>query len=163
MWQKCSARDLLGNLTPISHIYCNTTNKISCILIKHEGRVLRTQKKTQIWNTSLLIDWVNMSTYFANERTSICNHVAGQCVMLAFVVISVIHSFIRYLCCNSNHIHTVQQYCIQGSWRFGISCPKISPQNQIKIYFVISRQDWLGIAKPNNVFRSTINPSTKLI
>ena len=30
-------------------------------------------------------------------------------------------------------------------------------------YFVTSRQYWLGIAKPKNVFRSTINPSTKLI
>ena len=30
-------------------------------------------------------------------------------------------------------------------------------------YFVTSRQDWLGIAKPKNIFRSTYNPSTKLI
>ena len=28
-----------------------------------------------------------------------------------------------------------------------ISCPKISPQNQLNIYFVTSRQDWLGMAK----------------
>ena len=34
-------------------------------------------------------------------------------------------------------------------------------QNQLKFYFVTSRQDWLGIAK--NVFISTINHSTKLI
>ena len=37
------------------------------------------------------------------------------------------------------------------------SSPKISPKNQLDIYFVTSRQDWLGIAKPKNVFRSTKN------
>ena len=35
---------------------------------------------------------------------------------------------------------------------------KYHPQNQLNIYFVTSMQDWLGIAKPKNVFRSTINP-----
>jgi len=39
----------------------------------------------------------------------------------------------------------------------------ISPKNQVKIYFVTSKQDWLGIAKPQNVFRWFINPSMKLI
>ena len=41
--------------------------------------------------------------------------------------------------------------------------PKISPQNQLNSYFVRSRQYWLGIAKLKHVFRSTINPSTKMI
>ena len=27
-------------------------------------------------------------------------------------------------------------------------CPKISPKNQLDIYFVTSRRNWLGIAKP---------------
>ena len=44
----------------------------------------------------------------------------------------------------------------------GFFVPKIPPQNQLNIYFVTSKQDWLGIAKPKNVFRSAINPSTKL-
>jgi len=44
-----------------------------------------------------------------------------------------------------------------GSWRLGISYPKISPQNQLNIYFMTSRQYFLGIAKLKNVFRSTIN------
>ena len=35
--------------------------------------------------------------------------------------------------------------------------------NQLDIYFVTSRKDWLGIAKPKNVFRSAKKPSTKLI
>ena len=48
-------------------------------------------------------------------------------------------------------------------YRFGISCPQNITQNQLNIYCVTSRQDWLGIVKPKNVFRSTINPSTKLI
>jgi len=40
---------------------------------------------------------------------------------------------------------------------------KISPKNQLDIYFVTSRQDWLGTTKPKNVFKLTKNPSTKLI
>ena len=47
--------------------------------------------------------------------------------------------------------------------RFGISSPKISPKNQLDIYYMTSNQDWLGKAKPKNVFRSTKNPSMKLI
>ena len=38
-------------------------------------------------------------------------------------------------------------------------CPEMSPQNQFNIYFVTSKQDWLGIAKPKNVFRAIIIPS----
>ena len=35
---------------------------------------------------------------------------------------------------------------------------QILSQNQLKnIYLVTSSHDWLGIAKPKNVFRSTIN------
>ena len=42
--------------------------------------------------------------------------------------------------------------------------PKISLQKQLRgFYFVTSRQYWLGIAKHKNVFKSTINPSTRLI
>ena len=37
------------------------------------------------------------------------------------------------------------------------------PKNQCDIYFVTSKQDCLGIVKLKNVFRSTINPSTKMI
>ena len=44
-------------------------------------------------------------------------------------------------------------YCIYGWWRLRISCPKISPQNQLNIYFA-NRQYRLGIAKLKNVFRS---------
>ena len=54
-------------------------------------------------------------------------------------------------------------YCIQGSYRFGISCPKISQQNQLDIYFVTPRQYCSCIAKLKNVFRSTVHPTTKLI
>ena len=45
----------------------------------------------------------------------------------------------------------------------GFLVPKYLPQNQLNIYFVTSTQDWLGIAKPKNVFRSIINPSAKLM
>ena len=36
-------------------------------------------------------------------------------------------------------------------------------QSQLNIYFKESRQYWLETTKPKNVFRSTINPSNKLI
>ena len=39
----------------------------------------------------------------------------------------------------------------------------ITPKHQLSIYFVTSRQNWLGIAKLKNVFRSIIDPSTNLI
>ena len=41
--------------------------------------------------------------------------------------------------------------------------PQQITTKQLTIYFVISRQYWLGTAKPKNVFRSIINPSTKLM
>ena len=40
---------------------------------------------------------------------------------------------------------------------FKASGPKISPKNQLNIYFVTGRQYWLGTAKPKNVFRSTLS------
>ena len=40
----------------------------------------------------------------------------------------------------------------------GFLAVKYHPKNQLIIYFLIS---WFGIAKIKNVFRSTINPSTK--
>ena len=55
------------------------------------------------------------------------------------------------------------QAAISGLQRFGICCLKMSHQNQFNIYFVTSRQEWLGIAKPKNVYRLTINSSIKLI
>ena len=39
---------------------------------------------------------------------------------------------------------------------------KLSPQNQLDIYFLTVKKYWLGIAKPKNVFRSTLNPSIKI-
>jgi len=39
----------------------------------------------------------------------------------------------------------------------------LASKKQLYIYFATSRQDWLGIAKLKNVFRSTINPSMKLM
>ena len=47
------------------------------------------------------------------------------------------------------------------SWRLRVSDPK----NLIPIssYLITSRQYWLGIAKLKNVFKLTINPSTKLL
>ena len=45
----------------------------------------------------------------------------------------------------------------------GFLAPKYHPKNQLNIYFMTSRQDWLGIAKLKSAFRSTINPSMKLI
>ena len=45
----------------------------------------------------------------------------------------------------------------------GISCPKLSPQNQLKIYFVTSKQHTLGIDKLKNVFRSFLTRSKKLL
>ena len=60
-------------------------------------------------------------------------------------------------------IGIIIQFSSTESCRFRISCPKISPQNQHNIYFVTCRQDWLGMAKPINVFKSTISPSAKLI
>jgi len=47
--------------------------------------------------------------------------------------------------------------------RFGASCPKIPPRNLPNIYFLIAWQHWLGIAKPINVFRSTLNLCIKLL
>ena len=48
----------------------------------------------------------------------------------------------------SNHTHlTTHKLHIICRDCEGISCPKISPQNQLYIYFVTSRQYWLGIAK----------------
>ena len=49
-----------------------------------------------------------------------------------------------------------------GSWRLRISCPKLSPCNQLNIYFVTSRQYRLGITKLKNVFRSFITRSKNL-
>ena len=42
---------------------------------------------------------------------------------------------------------------------FGFSFPKIPPRNLPNIYFLTAWQHWLGIAKPKNVFRSTLNLS----
>jgi len=39
--------------------------------------------------------------------------------------------------------------------------PKLSPQNQLDIYFLTVWEYWLGMAKPKNVFRSILNPSIK--
>jgi len=41
-------------------------------------------------------------------------------------------------CLRGMYVSTVILYI--GSYRFGISCPKISPQNQLDIYFVTPRQ-----------------------
>ena len=41
--------------------------------------------------------------------------------------------------------------------------PQMSPQIQLKIYFVTSRQDWFGIDKLKNVFRSFQSHSIKLL
>ena len=43
----------------------------------------------------------------------------------------------------------------------GILAQKLSPQNQLDIYFLTLWEHWLGIAKPKNVFRSILNPSIK--
>ena len=44
---------------------------------------------------------------------------------------------------------------VRGFW------PKLSPQNQLDIYFLTLWEYWLGLAKPKNVFRSILNPSIK--
>ena len=44
-----------------------------------------------------------------------------------------------------------------------VNSPKISPQNQLDIYFLRVWENWLGLAKPKNVFRSILNPSTKYL
>ena len=49
---------------------------------------------------------------------------------------------------------------IMKVWEF---LPQNITPKQLNIYFGTPRQDWLGIAKPKNVFRSTINLPTKLI
>ena len=36
---------------------------------------------------------------------------------------------------------------------------KLSPQNQLDIYFLTLWEHWLGLAKPKNVFRSILHPS----
>ena len=46
---------------------------------------------------------------------------------------------------------------------YGFLFPKISPQNQLDIYFVTSRQYSLGIAKLKNVFRSFLTHSKNLL
>jgi len=48
-----------------------------------------------------------------------------------------------------------------GIKKVGDFGPKLSSQNQLDIYFLRVWEYWLGIAKPKNVFRSTLNPSTK--
>ena len=40
---------------------------------------------------------------------------------------------------------------------FGVSCLKIPPTNEPNIYSVTEWQHWLGIAKPKNVFKLTLN------
>ena len=55
--------------------------------------------------------------------------------------------------------HTIQHSsnCLLGimkAWGF---------QNQPHVSFSAIWQHWLGIAKPKNVFRSTLNPSNKLL
>ena len=44
----------------------------------------------------------------------------------------------------------------KGSWTLGDFGPKLLPQNQLDIYFLTVWEHWLGIAKPKNVFRSTL-------
>ena len=44
---------------------------------------------------------------------------------------------------------------------FGDFGSKLSPQNQLDIYFLTLLEYFLGIAKPKNVFRSIVNPSIK--
>ena len=45
-------------------------------------------------------------------------------------------------------------------WDFG---PKLSPQNQLDFCFLTVWEYWLGIAKPKDVFRSTLNLCIKLL
>ena len=49
---------------------------------------------------------------------------------------------------------------IMKVWRF---CPKLSPQNQLDICFLTVWEYWLGLAKPKNVFRSTLSHCIKLL
>ena len=46
---------------------------------------------------------------------------------------------------------------------YGLLAPKYRPKTSFTFIFVTSRQDWLGIAKPKNVFRLNMMPSMKLI
>ena len=46
---------------------------------------------------------------------------------------------------------------------FGDFGPKLSLQNQLDICFLTVWEHWLGIAKPKNVFRSTVNHYIKLL
>ena len=67
---------------------------------------------------------------------------------------------------SSKCMHHIARYCTiyrEGLQRFGLSCPKILPTNQPNIFFVTAWQHWLGIAKPKNVFRSTLNLCIKLL
>ena len=48
-----------------------------------------------------------------------------------------------------------------GIMKFGDFGQKLSPQNQLDIYFLTHWEYWLGLAKPKNVFRSILNPSIK--
>ena len=50
-----------------------------------------------------------------------------------------------------------------GSWRLGDFGPKLSSQNQLDICFLTAWEHWLGIAKPKNVFTSTLNHCIKLL
>ena len=69
--------------------------------------------------------------------------------------------FFMYTCSSALNItysSTVHLYVRFKKFRF--SCPKISPQKQLNIYFVAYQQHWLGIAKLKSVI---LNPSTKLL
>jgi len=44
----------------------------------------------------------------------------------------------------------------------GFLAPKLHPKNQINVYFVTSRQDWLGIAKPQKCLQINHKPFHKV-
>ena len=61
--------------------------------------------------------------------------------------------------CMPGFCTTYRDHCMMS----GVSCPKIPPKNPPNVYLVTSLQHWLGIAKPKNVFRSTLNLCIKLL
>ena len=62
---------------------------------------------------------------------------------------------------NQSLIPIIQYSSTVYRYRAGLGF--LAPKYQLNIYFVTSKQNWLGTAKPKNVFISTINPSAKLI
>jgi len=94
--------------------------------------------------TSTAQEWLGLQTWFLHWSTLLYPE---MCLFINF----------------SSDSACITVLPLKGSWKFGISCHKNHPKNNLAFAFWHLGNIFLGMGKPKRVFRSTKNPSTKLI